>query len=370
MPIVYGDQNIIQSHLFTRSSASVFDVSHMCQLEIRGADRLDFLESLVCGDIRGLGEARGCLSLILTDKGTIIDDTVITRNSDHIYMVINAGCADKDLAHFNGTLKQWKSKGKDVSIVNLSEQMSLVALQGPKAAEALAKATEGGANLDTVPFMGAFRTKVFGKDAYITRCGYTGEDGFELSVKHEDAVHVTDSLVGDGTLVKAAGLGARDTLRLEAGLCLYGNDLDETITPPEAGLNWTIGEARKSPDHPVKFPGQDIIMKQIADKSWTKKRVGIIVDSKRSIPHPADVMKDGKKVGSVTSGSLSPVLQKGSVFSFFMTFGFIKFSGIGMAYMDRPNHLKKTTGLYLEVRGKPMDISITSMPFVPTNYKN
>ncbi len=352
MPVQYK-LGIIPSHLHTRKHSGVFDVSHMLQLELTGEGRFDFLESLTVADVRGLPLNGACLSLLLTDKGTIIDDTMITRNADHIYMVVNAGCADKDMAHLRQALATWK--GKEVRIRSLSEQWSLIALQGPEAASVLAKAigSAGAAErIAKVPFLGSFSAKVLGRDCYISRLGYTGEDGFEIAMKHADAVHVTDGLVGDESSVIPVGLGARDTLRLEAGLCLYGNDIDDTVTPIEASLAWTIAAARRKADAPIKFPGFDIVMKQLNENSWTKKRVGVMVDGRRPPAHPTNVLKDGKVVGRVTSGTVSPGVDK----------------GIGMAYLDRPHHTQKATGLYLEVRGKRLDISVAPMPFVPHAY--
>jgi aminomethyltransferase len=354
MPVQYK-LGIIPSHLHTRRRSGVFDVSHMLQLRITGRDRFDFLESLTVADVRGLPQNGATLSLLLTDQGTIIDDTMITRNEDHIYMVVNAGCAVKDMQHLQAALASPRWKGKDVQIRSLSEQWSLVALQGPDSAAVLAKAMGGGdatEKLARIPFLGSFTANVFGRPCYVSRLGYTGEDGFEIAMNHQDAVHVTDSLVGDESAVIPVGLGARDTLRLEAGLCLYGNDIDDTVTPIEASLAWTIAPARRVADAAVKFPGFDIVMKQLNENTWTKKRVGIAVDGRRPPAHPTDIFKDGKKVGRVTSGTVSPVLDK----------------GIGMAYLDRPHHLQKTTGLYLEIRGKKLDIAVTPMPWVAHTY--
>lgn len=171
-------------------------------------------------------------------------------------------------------------------------------------------------------------------------------------MEHGDAVHLSDVLVGDESVVLPAGLGARDTLRLEAGLCLYGNDIDETTSPIEGSLMWTVGKARRDENHPNKFPGFDRIMREINEKTWTRKRVGIQLDAKRPPKPGSEVLKDGQVVGRVTSGTVSPILNK----------------GIGMAYLDRPNHLRKTEGLYLDVRGKKLDLKVTPMPFVPTSY--
>ena len=224
MPVQYK-LGIIPSHLHVRQKSGIFDVSHMLQLEITGKDRFDFLESLCVADVRGLPTNGAALSVLLTEQGTIIDDTMITRNEDHIYMVVNAGCADKDMAHFKVQLEKWK--GKDVRIKNLSDNWSLVALQGfhassfcftnffffflsssflllgPDSASVLSKAIGSGAaeRIAKVPFLGSFRADVFGRPCYISRLGYTGEDGFEIAMKHSDAEHICDSLVGDESAV-------------------------------------------------------------------------------------------------------------------------------------------------------------------------
>lgn len=345
MPVVFKE-GIISSHLHTRKQSSLFDVSHMVQLKITGTKRFDFLESLLVSDLKSLPENRGCLSLLVSESGTIIDDTIVTPKKNYIYMVCNASNAKKDLQH----LKYNATKFNDVQIENLSESRSLVALQGPCSAQILRN--EIYIDLNQIKFMDSFETVLFGKNVYITRCGYTGEDGFEISMKHEDAVHIVENLVGNEKIVKPAGLGARDTLRLEAGLCLYGNDIDITTTPVEANLVWTIGKKRRDIKTPNKFLGYHKVMDQLENKTWKEKRVGIITDTNRPPPQGSKIMKDGMEVGRVTSGNVSPILKK----------------GIGMAYIKKPYHLLKTEGLYIPVRNKNLDISITKMPFVPTNY--
>ena len=356
MPVVYKE-NIVTSHLHCRSHAGLFDVSHMLQIELHGKDAIDFVESITVADVRNLFPGNMCLSVMLTDQGTIIDDTMVTRQEDHVAMVLNAGCAEKDLAHLGNQLSAWHAAGKDVEMRNLSEKHSLIALQGPKAAEVLAQSIDGGNGAEILrktPFLATFKCSIFGRPVAIGRCGYTGEDGFEIQVLHEDVVHVADHLVADQTIVRPTGLGARDTLRLEAGLCLYGNDIDTTVTPVEASLAWTIPKSRREESFPVKFPGYDIIMTQLSDKKATsQRRVGLSIKERRPIPHPAQVLNsEGAVIGRVTSGTMGPSL------------GF----GIGMGYLDKPYNLGKQTGLHVEVRGKKLEIAVTRMPFVPASY--
>lgn len=358
MPLSYGSDTTLQSHLHVRSKAGLFDVSHMLQIELSGRHRHDFVESLTVADVRGLAPGNMCLSVMLTEQGTIIDDTMITNEKDVVNMVLNAGCAEKDLVHLNEQLQRWQKKGSDVRMRILSDEWSLIALQGPAAASVLTKAlTEGADRVARTPFLGAFRASIYGRPVGVNRCGYTGEDGFELQVRHKDVEHVADQLVGDGSIVRPAGLGPRDTLRLEAGLCLYGNDIDDTTTPVEASLAWTIAKRRRSPDDAIKFPGWSIITKQLEDKNATsRRRVGVATEERRLLPSHADVLHgNGVKVGHMTSGTMSPSLNK----------------GIGMAYLNKPYNMSKTTGLYVEVRGKRLDLAVAPMPFVPhTYYKN
>lgn len=306
---------------------------------------------------RYYNERNGALDLFICNpfhQGTIIDDTMIMRNADNLFVVVNAGCADKDWAHLQANLSQWQKKGKDVVINRVSEARSLLALQGPESAQVLAQSmgSKGPEIIKAQPFLSHFHATVFGKPAVVSRCGYSGEDGFEISILHQDAVHVADSLLASPS-VRPIGLGARDTLRLEAGLCLYGNDIDTTTSPAEASLIWTVAKARRRPDHPNKFPGWDRIMREINTKDVSRKRVGLLVtDQRRPPPHPSAVFnKDGLKVGQVTSGTLSPCLEK----------------GIGMAYIDR-GHNEIGTQLFLEVRGKKLEVQVSKLPFVETKY--
>jgi aminomethyltransferase len=224
---------------------------------------------LVVGDIQKLKAGESTLSLITNAQGGIMDDTVINREGNQLYVVSNAGCADKDWKHFNLHVKLAQSKGMDVHMSSLSDHFSLLALQGPKAAQVVE--TLLGSSLANLKFMTSTPLTIKGVSVYVSRCGYTGEDGFEIRVSHKDAPKLANLLLNDPH-VKWAGLGARDILRLEAGLCLYGQDIDETISPVEASLLWTIGQRRRTEGG---FLGADLILPQIKGPV-TKRRVGII----------------------------------------------------------------------------------------------
>ncbi|CAG9463663.1 unnamed protein product [Pedinophyceae sp. YPF-701] len=345
MPIQYQD-SIMESSLHVRSQAAIFDVSHMCPLTLSGKDAIPFLEGLVVGDIAGLKNGTGSLSMMTNENGGIIDDTVITKVSDsEIYMVVNAGCRDKDLAHLNKHLSAAKDKGMAVDM-HVHDEMGLLALQGPKAAEVL-QPLAGSFDLDKLYFGMFAKTDLGGVPCYVTRTGYTGEDGFEITVPNTGIVGFTERLMAD-TRVRMAGLGARDALRLEAGLCLYGNDMNEDITPVEAGLTWTVGKRRREA---FDFLGGQRIKQQIAD-GVSMRRVGLVVEKGAPPRQHAELQdKDGRKIGEVTSGAFSPNLKK----------------NIAMGYVEKPL-AKAGTAIDVVVRGKKNEGIVTKMPFVPVHY--
>lgn len=347
MPVQYTEGQIA-SHLHTRSMASIFDVSHMLQTRIHGKDRVAFIESLVVGDIAGLKDSQGTLTLFTNPQGGIKDDLIVNKtNTDYLYVVSNAGCADKDLPHMQNAAEEFRNKGKDVTVEVLP--YGLIALQGPKMVQALQPGLSF--DLSKLPFMVNSEAEVFGvQGCRVTRCGYTGEDGVEISIPEDKTVFVVETLLNSShTNVKLAGLGARDSLRLEAGLCLYGNDIDETTTPIEATLAWTIGKRRRQE---ANFPGADIILKQLKDKP-KRKRVGFV--SKGGPPaRGGSIIYDEsgeKKIGEITSGCPSPSLQE----------------NIAMGYIDA-NFSKAGTPVKLEVRKRTFDGVVSKMPFVPTSY--
>lgn len=236
MPVQYKDLGIQESHLHTRTKCSLFDVSHMMQTRVFGKDRFKFIESLIVSDIKGLKPNSGTLTVFTNDRGGIIDDLIVSNTSlDYLYVVSNAGCADKDFAHLKRREQEMRDERMDVKLERIDDR-ALLAVQGPKMQQLL----QAGVSFDMskFPFMNTIEANVFGVEGCrVTRCGYTGEDGVEISVPLEKAAHLAETLLGqdNGNTCKLAGLGARDTLRLEAGLCLYGNDIDDTKTPIEAG---------------------------------------------------------------------------------------------------------------------------------------
>ncbi|XP_056116868.1 aminomethyltransferase, mitochondrial [Rhinichthys klamathensis goyatoka] len=343
MPVQYKDSHI-NSHMHTRQHCSIFDVSHMLQTKVYGRDRVKFIESLIVGDIAELKDNQGTLSLFTNTKGGIMDDLIVTKTDlEYLYVVSNAGCADKDSAHMQAILQEFKSAGHDVNLEFMEE--SLIALQGPSMAQVLQKGV--GDDLRKLTFMTSVLTTVFGiQGCRVTRCGYTGEDGVEISVPPGDVVSLTEKLLANSE-VKLAGLGARDSLRLEAGLCLYGNDIDETTTPVEASLVWTIGKRRRQA---LDFPGADIIVPQIKAKTQ-RKRVGLISTGPPVRQHTPILSTDGRVIGEVTSGCPSPCLKQ----------------NVAMGYVEA-GFSKVGTSIQVEVRKKAVPAVVSKMPFVPTKY--
>lgn len=343
MPVQYKDSHI-SSHLHTRQHCSLFDVSHMLQSKVTGKDCVKFIESLIVGDVAELKDNQGTLSLFTNDKGGIMDDLIVTRTSaGYLYIVSNAGCADKDSAHMKEQLAEFKAAGNDANLEFL--EAGLMALQGTSATRVLQEGVSD--DLHKLPFMLSAVMTVFGiQGCRVTRCGYTGEDGFEISVPIQHTVELAEALLKNSE-VKLAGLGARDSLRLEAGLCLYGNDIDETTTPVEASLLWTIGKRRRAA---ADFPGAAIVLRQIKEKT-KRKRVGLMSSGPPVRQHTPILNLDGKVIGEVTSGCPSPCLKQ----------------NIAMGYVDT-EYGKLGTPIKVEVRKKIVDAVVTKMPFVPTKY--
>lgn len=345
MPLQYKD-SIMESTLNCRENGSLFDVSHMCGLSLKGKDCIPFLEKLVVGDISSLAPNTGTLSAFTNEKGGVIDDTVVTKvKDDHLYIVVNAGCREKDLAHIESHLKPFKASGKNVDW-HIHDERSLLALQGPLAAPALQHLVKH--DLSKVYFSDFRMLDINGVPCFLTRTGYTGEDGFEISVPSEHAVDLTKAILDKGEgKIRLTGLGARDSLRLEAGLCLYGNDLEQHITPIEAGLAWTISKRRRAEGG---FLGADVILQQIQDGP-TKRRVGLIATGAPPRGHSEILDSAEKSIGEVTSGGFSPCLKK----------------NIAMGYVSSGNH-KNGTKVKVSVRGKVNEAVVTKMPFVPSKY--
>ncbi|KAJ2161671.1 hypothetical protein GGF46_001264 [Coemansia sp. RSA 552] len=344
MPLVYADQGALDSHLHTRKHASIFDVSHMLQTRVVGRDRHRFLEHLVTGDLAELPVGGSTLSLFTNENGGIEDDTIITQQADSLYVVSNAGCADKDLAHMQRHAKAFQDKGADVDVRQITDH-ALIALQGPASQRALEQVA--GIDLAQMAFMTGQMVDIGGVPCHVARSGYTGEDGFELSIPSGEAVQITQRLLANPE-VRLAGLGARDSLRLEAGLCLYGSDIDATTTPIEAGLVWTVGKRRRAEGG---FIGADVILDQIAKKSGARRRVGLVVKGAPARAHAKVLSPEGEVIGEVTSGVPAPSLQQ----------------NIAMAYVRKGLH-KRGTELKVQVRNRVQDAQVVRMPFVPANY--
>jgi len=350
MPVQYP-AGIVKSHEHTRVAAGLFDVSHMLGCVVRGADRVAFMEKLCCADIKALPEGMGSLTVLTNEEGGVIDDCIITNAGDHLYMVINAGHEEIDLPHIKKHMDEFVSAGGDVSFETLADN-GIVALQGPKAEGVLQKLVSE--DLSTMGFMYAKEMSVGGIDnCFVARSGYTGEDGFEIAVPKGSAakhgvVTLWEKLLEDGD-VMPVGLGARDSLRLEAGLCLYGNDLDTTTSPAEGTLLWVVAKRRRA--EPGSFVGSGRILDEIANKSATRKRAGFVIQGAPARQGTAIMNAEGEEVGVVTSGGHSPILKK----------------GIGMCYV-KPGLNKAGTELYVMLRKKKQTITITKMPFVPQNY--
>jgi aminomethyltransferase len=337
MPLHYA-AGILGEHQHTRARASLFDVSHMGQARLYGADALAALERLVPGDIQALAPGRMRYSLLTSPAGGILDDLMITRMGDHLYLVYNAARKDTDERHITAHLPAGCT-------LEVMADQALIALQGPAAAAALGRHAPGAPALS---FMSAATMDVAGAPAIVSRSGYTGEDGYEISLPAAAAQEVARALL-DEPEVAPAGLGARDSLRLEAGLCLYGADIDETTSPIEAGLAWTIGKRRKIEGG---FLGAEPIMAQLFDGP-ARRRVGILPDGRAPArAHTPILDADDAPIGEVTSGGFSPTLGR----------------PIAMGYVAT-DFATDGTPVGLEIRGRVHPGHIAPMPFVPHHYK-
>ena len=395
LPVQYEGLGVKTEHLHCRSpgKASLFDVSHMGQIKWTGADRAAFLESArprpsvasragrageisplpsrgggprragvgffdaralrrtaVVGDVKGLGDKEGRLTLLTNSEGGILDDCVLANAGDYIYMVVNGACKVDDMAHLQTLLD---ASGMDVQMNYQGDDAALVALQGDGAKDALLPLLPDGFDMPRFAFMTGVDTTVGGYACRVTRCGYTGEDGFEIAITDPaNAVAVAELLLGsDG--VDVCGLGARDSLRLEAGLCLYGHDLDTTVNPIEGTLLWTIGPKGSRRRVEQGFSGAAHFLNENGSpKKFARKRVGFMGHTKPAREGTAIFDAAGEKqVGVVTSGTMSPSLGK----------------PIAMGYVETPL-AKNGTDLTIDIRGKKIPTTVSSMPFVPPNY--
>ena len=336
MPVRYG-AGIMAEHTQTRAAAGLFDVSHLGQLRLAGASAAAALERLVPADIAGLASGAMRYTQLTDDAGGIIDDLMVTRTDDGLHLVVNASRKSVDIAHLERRL----DAGVAMTVLG---GRALIALQGPEAASVLDRFAPGCARL---AFMSAGTLTIGDTDALVSRCGYTGEDGFEISLPEDAAPALWRRLAAEPE-VEPAGLGARDSLRLEAGLCLYGRDIDETTSPVEAGLAWSIGKRRRQEGG---FPGAARIRRELAEGP-RRRRVGIQPDGRAPAREGTAVLDaDGAEIGSVTSGGFGPTAG-GPV-----AMGYVAAEA---AEIGRP--------VSLLVRGKPRPATIVRLPFVPQNH--
>ena len=336
MPLQYPT-GILKEHSHTRANASLFDVSHMGQISIWGSGAAAGLERLVPGDITGLAPWSLRYTQFTNDAGGILDDLMVTNAGGRQILVVNAACKEADFARL-------KAGFRGAADIAMHVNKALIAIQGPSAAAALARHAPGSKALK---FMTAGAMQVAGADAIVSRSGYTGEDGFEISIYADAARHVWQTLMAEPE-VEAAGLGARDSLRLEAGLCLYGHDIDETISPVEAGLLWSIGKRRREQGG---FPGAERIQAEIADGA-KRRRVGILPEGRAPAREDTEILSvDEDVIGKITSGGFGPSAGR----------------PVAMGYVDAA-HAKVGTALKLLVRGKKIPASIVKMPFAAHKY--
>lgn len=341
MPVQYP-LGVLKEHLHTRQHAGLFDVSHMGQLIIEGEGAEQALESIIPVDLKSLAVNKQSYGLLCNAEGGILDDLIIARwGEDQFFVVINAACVDTDIPHIKAHLPE------SVSLTYLQGR-GLLALQGPEAAAVLAGLAPGSADLT---FMTGQAMAVNGFDCYVTRSGYTGEDGFEISVPAEHAEALARTLLEDER-VEAIGLGARDSLRLESGLCLYGHDLDTTTSPVEAGLWWSISPARREEgERAGGFLGAEAIFAQRAS-GVSRRRVGLAINSKAPVREGAEIVDaDDNQVGVVTSGGFGPSLG----------------SPVAMGYVAT-SHSTLDTSLFAKVRNKLVPLTVCKMPFITQNY--
>jgi aminomethyltransferase len=332
MPVQYPS-GITREHEIVRTAVGVFDVSHMGEFEITGKDRNTFVNRITSNDVAALQDGQAQYSALLTDAGTFLDDCLVYQFGDKIMMVVNASNIAKDWAH----VVAFKS-GSDVRLRNISDDVALLAVQGPKSQELVQSLTT--VNLDAIGYYHFEVGQVTGVECFISRTGYTGEDGFELYFRPRDATAIWSALVGSGR-AEPVGLGARDSLRLEAGYALYGNDIDDAINPYEAGLGWIV-KLKK----PVRFVGQ-APLEAIKEKGPSRKLVGFKMTERGAIPrHGYDVYLSDHKVDVVRSGGFAPTLKE----------------AIGTTYL--PSHSTEPgTQILVDCRGKRVPAAVVKLPF-------
>ena len=341
MPVQYP-MGLMQEHLHTRHSAGLFDVSHMGQLRLVGPSAAAAFESLMPVDVIGLGVNKQRYGLLLNEAGGIIDDLMFVNRGEDIFVIVNGACKHGDLAHIQQHIGQRCT-------VDAQFDRALLALQGPLAVKALQRVVPG---VETLVFMTGMAASWQGADLYITRSGYTGEDGFEISVPAHAADAFARALLAQPE-VKPIGLGARNSLRLEAGLCLYGNDIDTTTTPVEAGLNWALQKVRRSGgDRAGGYLGAATVMSQLDGHALSRRRVGLLAAERVPVREHVELQDaQGQRIGEVTSGLLGPSIDQ----------------PVAMGYVT-PEHAAIGTRVNAIVRGKAVPMDVVTMPFVPNRY--
>lgn len=346
MPVQYP-MGVMKEHIACREGAGLFDVSHMGQIILRGESYeavAEAFETLVPMDVLGLGEGRQGYGLFTNEAGGIEDDLMFANRGDHLFVVVNAACKVADVSRMKAALEP-------AVTVEVIEDRALIALQGPKAEAALARLNPFVANMK---FMDVATVTLAGAECWVSRSGYTGEDGYEISVPEAQAEALCQALL-EMEEVEAIGLGARDSLRLEAGLCLYGNDIDAQVDPGAAGLSWAIQKVRRTGGARAGgFPGADHIL-SVLDKGASRKRVGLLPQGRAPMRAGVEIFataEGGDAIGAVTSGGFGPSVN----------------APVAMGYVTS-EHADIGTDLYGEVRGKRLPLKVAKLPFVPANFK-
>lgn len=348
MPVQYP-MGVMKEHNHTREQSGLFDVSHMGQVIIRAKsgdtrDAALALETLVPMSIAGVADNRQRYAFFTNDAGGILDDLMVANRGDHLFLVVNAACKDADIAHMRAHLS-------DVCEIEVIEDRALLALQGPASEIALARLS---VDVAAMKFMDVVTTEILGAECWVSRSGYTGEDGYEISVPNSKAVELAEALLGMEE-VEPIGLGARDSLRLEAGLCLYGNDIDTGTSPVEAALTWAVQKIRRTGgDRAGGFPGADVILAQFENGAG-RKRVGIQPAGRAPMRGGTALYANETstdQIGEITSGGFGPTVQ----------------APVAMGYV--PTELATIgTEIFAEVRGKRLSATVAAMPFTPANFK-
>lgn len=341
MPVQYP-LGVKKEHLHTRNQAGLFDVSHMGQVKLTGANAAAALETLVPVDIIDLPIGKQRYAMFTNTDGGIMDDLMVANYGDWIYVVVNAACKEQDIAHMRAHL------GEGVELQVLDDR-ELIAIQGPAAVTALARIQPEVANM---VFMDSREMSIDGVDCIISRSGYTGEDGYEISIPSAETERLTRLFLAQPE-IQAIGLGARDSLRLESGLCLYGHDLDNTTTPLEGSLIWAISACRRAGgERAGGFPGADKILDQITNKNWTRKRIGLLGEGRAPVREGAELFDaNNNKIGIVTSGTYGPTVE----------------APVAMGYVDSAFSALDTK-IFAEVRGKKLPMTVSRMPFIEQRY--